>query len=178
MEQDAAAGAADGRAEVAAAAGLPGRLSAWIDAGRGSAASVKTLKQDPDFRRFELGFMLYGLGLLAATPLFVTCASQSLAVGRPFAAAAQETRQAIEASLSALSSALNDVGLSFTGGGVSSQTPQQTLTQGGNPGQDGRGGRSPDGRPSGDEADLTEAGGLRQVSAPRASRAGGLDLYA
>jgi len=36
------------------------------------AASVRTLKQDPDFRRFELGFMLYGIGLLAATPLFVT----------------------------------------------------------------------------------------------------------
>ena len=111
-------------------------------------------------------------------PINVKISLDGTAAHVDFAAAAQETRQAIEASLSALSSALNDVGLSLTGGGVSSQTPQQTLAQGGNPGQDGRGGRSPDGRPSGDEADLTEAGGLRQVSAPRASRAGGLDLYA
>ena len=95
-----------------------------------------------------------------------------------FAAAAQETRQAIEASLSTLSSALNDVGLSLTGGGVSSQTPQQTLAQGGGQGQDGRGGRSPDGRARGDDADAVEASGMRQVSAPKANRLGGLDLYA
>ncbi len=99
-----------------------------------------------------------------------------------FAAAAQETRQAIEASLSTLSSALNDVGLSLTGGGVSSQTsqtPQQALAQGGNPGQDGRGGRGgSDGRNQGDDGDTVEASGLRQVSAPKASRLGGLDLYA
>ena len=68
-----------------------------------------------------------------------------------FAAAAHETRQAIEASLSALSSALNDVGLSLTGGGVSSQTQQQSLAQGGNQGQDARGGRASAGRSSGDE---------------------------
>ena len=96
-----------------------------------------------------------------------------------FAAAAQETRQAIEASLSTLSSALNDVGLSLTGGGVSSQTPQQTLAQGGNQGQDGRGGRGgSDGRGRGEDGDTVEASGLRQVSAPKASRLGGLDLYA
>lgn len=42
------------------------------------AASVRTLKEDPDFRRFEWGFMLYGLGLLAATPLMVTHFAKSL----------------------------------------------------------------------------------------------------
>lgn len=96
-----------------------------------------------------------------------------------FAAAAQETRQAIEASLSQLSNALNDVGLSLTGGGVSSQTAQQqgfdqqfgTAQQGGR--TEGRGeGRGIDG---GNEA---EGLGMRQVSAPRTGRLGGLDLYA
>lgn len=36
------------------------------------AASVRTLKHDRDFRLFEAGFMLYGLGLLSVTPLFVS----------------------------------------------------------------------------------------------------------
>jgi MFS family permease len=34
--------------------------------------SMRTLKSDRDFREFELGFMLYGLGLLSATPLFIS----------------------------------------------------------------------------------------------------------
>lgn len=111
-------------------------------------------------------------------PINVKISLDGTAAQVDFAAAAQETRQAIEASLSALSSALNDVGLSLTGGGVSSQTPQQTLAQGGNPGQDGRGGRGSNGRSRDDDGDTAEASGLRQVSAPRASRLGGLDLYA
>src|SRR3989344_9540831 len=96
-----------------------------------------------------------------------------------FAAAAQEPRQAIEASLSMRSSALSDAGLSLSGGGVSSQTPQQTLAQGGNPGQDGRSGRGSDGGVGqDDDGDAVEAGGLRQGRAPPTSRPGGLGLYA
>ena len=111
-------------------------------------------------------------------PINVKISLDGTAAQVDFAAAALETRQAIEASLSLLSSALSDAGLSLSGGGVSSQTPQQTLTQGGNTGQDGRGARSPNERTRGEEADAAEAGGLRQVSAPKASRLGGLDLYA
>jgi len=112
-------------------------------------------------------------------PINVKISLDGTAAQVDFAAAAQETRQAIEASLSMLSSALSDAGLSLSGGGVSSQTPQQTLAQGGNPGQDGRSGRGSDGRvDQDDDGDAVEAGGLRQVSAPRTSRLGGLDLYA
>lgn len=93
-----------------------------------------------------------------------------------FAAAALETRQAIEASLSLLSSSLNDVGLSLSGGGVFSQTPQQqqAFSQGPN-GSANASGRAGQGRGEGDDA---EPLGLRQVSAPRPGRLGGLDLYA
>lgn len=93
-----------------------------------------------------------------------------------FAAAALETRQAIEASLSMLSSSLNDVGLSLSGGGVFSQTPQQqqAFSQGPNGGANASG-RTGQGRGEGDDA---EPLGLRQVSAPRPGRLGGLDLYA
>lgn len=111
-------------------------------------------------------------------PINVKISLDGSAAQIDFAAAAQETRQAIEASLSTLSTALNDVGLSLSGGGVSSQTPQQTLTQGGNPGQDGRGGRQADGRVRGEEGEPGDTGAMRQVSAPRVSRLGGLDLYA
>lgn len=111
-------------------------------------------------------------------PINVKISLDGTAAQVDFAAAALETRQAIEASLSLLSSALSDAGLSLSGGGVSSQTPQQTLAQGGNAGQDGRGGRGPNERNRGEQADADDAGGLRQVSAPKASRLGGLDLYA
>ena len=94
-----------------------------------------------------------------------------------FAAAAPETRQAIEASLSMLSSSLNDVGLSLSGGGVFSQTPQQQqdFSQGPNGGANASG-RTGQGR--GDRGEGDDAEPLRQVSAPRPGRLGGLDLYA
>lgn len=93
-----------------------------------------------------------------------------------FAAAAQETRQAIEASLSVLSSSLNDVGLSLSGGGVFSQTPQQQAAEQGFGSASGRPGqvRGKAGRDDGDSEPLS----VRQVSAPRTGRLGGLDLYA
>ena len=91
-----------------------------------------------------------------------------------FAAAALETRQAIEASLPMLSSALGDVGLSLTGGDVSSQTSQQqAFSQAAAQAQAGR-------QVGPAQAGDSDADGLamRSVSAPRAGRAGGLDLYA
>lgn len=91
-----------------------------------------------------------------------------------FAAAALETRQAIEASLSMLSSSLNDVGLSLSGGGVFSQTPQQQQAFS----QAAPGSSSPTGRGGRNDGDEAEPLGMRQVSAPRSSRLGGLDLYA
>lgn len=95
-----------------------------------------------------------------------------------FVAAALETRQAIEASLSNLSTALNDVGLNLTGGGVSSQTPQQqSFAQGSRPEQGGTANRAGSAR-EGDGSEDEEASGMRQVGAPRAGRLGGLDLYA
>lgn len=95
-----------------------------------------------------------------------------------FAAAALETRQAIEASLSSLSSALNDVGLNLTGGGVSSQNPQQqSFAQGSGPEQGGAAHRAGDAR-EGEGSEGDEPLGMSQVSAPRSGRLGGLDLYA
>lgn len=111
-------------------------------------------------------------------PINVKISLDGSAAQVDFAAAAQETRKAIEASLPMLSNALNDVGLSLTGGGVSSQTSQQNFAQGDNPGQDGQGSRGLGGRGRGDDGDAAEASGVRQVSVPRSNRVGGLDLYA
>jgi len=92
-----------------------------------------------------------------------------------FAAAALETRQAIEASMPMLSSALSNVGLSLTGGDVSSQTSQQqAFNQSAGQGGDGTGRLGGSRQGDGDADGLA----LRAVSAPRPGRAGGLDLYA
>lgn len=95
-----------------------------------------------------------------------------------FAAAALETREAIEASLSHLSDVLSEAGLSLSGGGVSDQAPQQGWSDAQGqpePGSlrrtaslvSGPAGLNPEGTPS--------AGSNAQL--PR-GRAGGLDLYA
>jgi flagellar hook-length control protein FliK len=94
-----------------------------------------------------------------------------------FAAAALETRQAIEASLPMLSSALSDVGLSMTGGDVSSQTSQQQAFNQAAQGDGGSGRTGALGR-AGDGGDTDAGLSMRAVSAPRPGRAGGLDLYA
>lgn len=94
-----------------------------------------------------------------------------------FAAAALETRQAIEASMSMLSSALSDVGLSLTGGGVSSQTSQQAFEQAARD-SGGQTASPSGGRGNGQPEEGDDALSVRQVSAPRPGRVGGLDLYA
>jgi len=94
-----------------------------------------------------------------------------------FAAAALETRKAIEASLPMLSSALSDVGLNMTGGDVSSQTSQQQFDQSFAQSQGGTGrGNGVSGSGGADSG--VEPAGMRAVSAPRPGRLGGLDLYA
>ena len=100
-----------------------------------------------------------------------------------FAAAALETRQALEASMPLLSSALDEVGLSLTGGGVSSQAQQQGFSQAfSQSGGAQSGGSSPDGRstgrvgrtgPDGQDEPVT-----RSVNVARLTQKGGLDLYA
>lgn len=96
-----------------------------------------------------------------------------------FAAAALETRKAIEASMSLLSSALDSVGLSLTGAGVSDQTAQQGFGQQFAQAGAERGALAT-GRGDGADADasLDSDGAMRPVSAPRPGRLGGLDLYA
>ncbi len=42
--------------------------------------SIATLKRDKGFRDFEIGFMLYGIALLSATPLIATFAEKTLRV--------------------------------------------------------------------------------------------------
>jgi flagellar hook-length control protein FliK len=93
-----------------------------------------------------------------------------------FAAAALETRKAIEASLPLLSSALNDVGLNMTGGDVSSQTAQQQFGQGFAQSQGGSGRAS--GLAGGEGDAGSDPVAMRPVAAPRPGRLGGLDLYA
>lgn len=98
-----------------------------------------------------------------------------------FAAAALETRQALEASMPLLSSALDEVGLSLTGGGVSSQAQQQAFGQ-----AFSQSGGSPDGRASSGRTsgagrmgpDGSDEPVTRSVNVARLTQKGGLDLYA
>lgn len=96
-----------------------------------------------------------------------------------FAAAHAETRQALEASLPALSSALEDAGLSLSGGGVSDQGASQAWAQqqqGQGEGQARTMGWS--GRGLGaEQPELDAQASLAPMPRP-AARPGGLDLYA
>ena len=95
-----------------------------------------------------------------------------------FAAAALETRQAIEASLSRLSEALAEAGLSLSGGGVSDQPQQQAWTQaqGQSDSGSGRGRGASMSGPSGLNAETPDST-TNPSQLPR-GRADGLDLYA
>jgi hypothetical protein len=52
----------------------------WHSLLEGWRGSIRTLKRDKEFREFEVGFMLYGIALLSATPLIATFAEKTLAV--------------------------------------------------------------------------------------------------
>lgn len=139
---------------------LADQISLWVGQARNDGPMTAELHLNPA----EMG------------PINVKISLDGQSAHVDFAAAALETRQAIEASLSMLSSSLNDVGLSLSGGGVFSQTPQQqqAFSQAPNGGANASG-RAGQGADDGDDA---EPLGLRQVSAPRPGRLGGLDLYA
>ena len=137
---------------------LADKVSMWVNTSRTDGPMTAELHLNPA----EMG------------PINVKISLDGQSAHVDFAAAALETRQAIEASLSMLSSALSDVGLSLTGGGVSSQTSQQAFEQAA--GREGTGARTQGGREW--EAGEGEALDMRQVAAPRPGRAGGLDLYA
>lgn len=95
-----------------------------------------------------------------------------------FAAAHAETRQAIEASLPALSTALEDAGLSLAGGGVSDQNAGQAWAQQQGQGEGQQRAMAWSGRGLGAEAHGSEnLTGPQPVARP-AARPGGLDLYA
>jgi flagellar hook-length control protein FliK len=137
---------------------LAEKVSMWVSSAKDDGAMTAELHLNPA----EMG------------PINVKISLDGQSAHVDFAAAALETRQAIEASMPMLSSALSDVGLSLTGGDVSSQTSQQqAFSQAAAQAQAGR-------LAGGPTAGDTDADGLamRPVSAPRAGRAGGLDLYA
>jgi MFS family permease len=54
-----------------------GIVAAWISAWRETA---RILREDRDFRTYEIGFMAYGVGFLASVPLLVLYAEERLAL--------------------------------------------------------------------------------------------------
>ena len=141
---------------------LSDQVAVWVSSARTDGPMTAELKLNPA----EMG------------PINIKIAVDGQAARIDFAATALETRQAIEASLGNLSKALEEVGLSLTGGDVSSQF-RDARGQGQDPGSRGMGtgeGRSEavaDGLVDGAPLDLGAA-------TARVSRSGlgGLDLYA
>ena len=140
---------------------LADKVSMWVGSARGDGPMTAELHLNPA----EMG------------PINVKISLDGQNAQVDFAAAALETRKAIEASLPMLSSALSGVGLNMTGGDVSSQTAQQQFNQGSAQSQGGSGRAI--GASGGSDADAgSEPVGMRAVAAPRPGRLGGLDLYA
>jgi flagellar hook-length control protein FliK len=92
-----------------------------------------------------------------------------------FSAANAQTREAIEASLPLLSGAMEEVGLSLTGGGVSDQNAGQAWS-----GSQGEPQATPWARAqdSISSSSLVDSVGVARTEARPAGRPGGLDLYA
>ncbi len=143
---------------------LVDQVSMWVGSTRSDGVMTAELHLNPA----EMG------------PINVKIALDGQSAQVDFAAATLETRQAIEASMDKLSSALNDVGLSMTGGDVSSQTSQQAFEQGsGRPGSaNGSNGRTAGAGGLGEGDGQPDAASMRAVAAPKPGRLGGLDLYA
>jgi flagellar hook-length control protein FliK len=140
---------------------LADKVSLWVNTARTDGPMTAELHLNPA----DMG------------PIQVKIALEGQSAQVDFAAAAAETRKAIEASLSALSSALSDVGLNLTGGDVTSQTAQQSFGQQSAPSEGARGVSTGSSAASAAE-DEGDAAFMQGVSAPRAGRPGGLDLYA
>ncbi len=94
-----------------------------------------------------------------------------------FAAAAIETRRAIEESLQLLSDSLDEAGLKLGGSGVSDQSDSRPFGQAAEQ-NNGQPAWMAAGQGLGDESGITETGGRRAAGTTRDGRAGGLDLYA
>lgn len=140
---------------------LAEKVSMWVSSAKADGTMTAELHLNPA----EMG------------PINVKISLDGQSAQVDFAAAALETRKAIEASLSTLSSALSDVGLNMTGGDVSSQTAQQQFSQGSAQAQGGAG-RARGAAGGGDAEAGVDPVGMRPVNAPRPGRLGGLDLYA
>lgn len=141
---------------------LAEQVSVWVSQGRSSG--------DPVTAELHLNPAEMG-------PIQVKIAIDGQSAKVDFAAAAVETRKAIEASLSTLSTALNDVGLNLTGGGVTGDTSGRSFGQ--QPGQSG----SPSGSATASFSRPASAGDdelavMSPANRLRAVRPGGLDLYA
>lgn len=96
-----------------------------------------------------------------------------------FAAANAQTREAIEASLPLLSGALEDVGLSLTGGGVSDQGPGQQQWAGQAEARSQAQGGPSEGRGTSQAGGaIRDQGDPLRAESRSADRPGGLDLYA
>ena len=139
------------------------QVSVWVGSARADGPMTAELRLNPA----EMG------------PINIKIAVDGQAARIDFAATALETRQAIEASLGQLSKALNEVGLSLSGGGVMSQF-NQAAGQGGAAGQGpGQGNASGRGSPH-DESGLSDRVEAAPVGMKSLQRGGlgGLDLYA
>ncbi len=140
---------------------LSDQLSMWVKSAPNDGPMTAELHLNPA----ELG------------PIHVKISLEGSDAQVDFAAAAVETRQALQASMEQLSTAMLEAGLNLKGGDVSAQTSQQGFQQAfgqGEPGSRGEGaGRSGE-RAEGADAPMPG----RAVAAPRPGRAGGLDLYA
>ncbi len=144
---------------------LSDRLSLWVTGAAAEGPMTAELTLNPA----EMG------------PVHISITLDGQTAHVDFAAAAAETRQAIEASLGQLSSALEEAGLSLSGGGVSDQTPQQQAWAQAADGQSGgRSSERPSGRWGETVVDDEVAAALNPSAMPRsgAGKAGGLDLYA
>lgn len=111
-------------------------------------------------------------------PIHIRIALEGQTAQVDFAAAALETRQAIEASLPMLSSVLEEAGLSLSGGGVSDQSPQSAWADSQ---RDAETSSRPSGLAGGERSagmNPGDEGPAMRPAALRSSRPGGLDLYA
>lgn len=143
---------------------LADRVSMWVSGAAANGPMTAELRLNPA----EMG------------PVHIRIELDGVNAQVDFAAAQADTREAIEASMSLLSGALEEAGLNLSGGGVSDQGARQAWS--------GPQDQNPQGRaPSWTPAASREAGGLTETLAPpmpprqgmaSGGLAGGLDLYA
>lgn len=143
---------------------LADRVSMWVSSAAASGPMTAELRLNPA----EMG------------PVHIRIELDGVNAQVDFAAAQAETREAIEASMPILSGALEEAGLTLSGGGVSDQGARQAWS---GPQDESAQGRAPSWTP----AAAREAGEMSETLAPvmtprqgsgSGGLAGGLDLYA